>query len=131
MAVITINALSGYSKVLMIFNKLYVARKAMVIEMALFEVDDSNFNEEVLSAKEDVLVDFYATWCMPWKMLSPVVDKIAENMKVCKVNIDEARKSVSNYMIVSVPTLIAFRNGEEINRLSGVTDEEEIMKLFK
>ena len=99
--------------------------------MALFEVDDSNFNEEVLSAKEDVLVDFYATWCMPCKMLSPVVDKIAENMKVCKVNIDEAGKSVSNYMIVSVPTLIAFRNGEEINRLSGVTDEEEIMKLYK
>ncbi|MGN1328901.1 MAG: thioredoxin [Eubacterium sp.] len=99
--------------------------------MALFEVDDSNFDEEVLLSEEDVLVDFYATWCMPCKMLSPVVDKVAENMKVCKVNIDDAKKSVLDYMIVSVPTLIAFRNGEEINRLSGVTDEEGIINLFK
>lgn len=99
--------------------------------MALFEVDDNNFDREVLSADGDVLVDFSATWCMPCKMLSPVVDEIAEEMKVCKVDVDKAEQSASRYNIFSVPTLIAFRNGKEINRLSGLTGKDEILNLFK
>lgn len=99
--------------------------------MALFEVDDNNFDREVLSADGDVLVDFSATWCMPCKMLSPVVDEIAKEMKVCKVDVDKAEQSASRYNIFSVPTLIAFRNGKEINRLSGLTGKDEILNLFK
>lgn len=99
--------------------------------MALSEINDNNFYAEVLSCKEPVLVDFYADWCRPCKMISPVVDEIAGNMKVCKINIDNAKQCVQDYFVTGVPTLIAFRNGEEINRLTGVTDKEEILNLFK
>ncbi|MGM0568198.1 MAG: thioredoxin [Elusimicrobiota bacterium] len=94
------------------------------------EVNDSNFEQEVLKSEKPVLVDFWAQWCGPCKMLSPVIDEIAEdnsqNLKVCKVNVDESRSSASNYGIMSIPTLVLFRDGKEIERIVGALPKEKI-----
>ena len=94
------------------------------------EVNDSNFEQEILKSEKPVLVDFWAQWCGPCKMLSPVIDEIAEdnseNLKVCKVNVDESRSSASNYGIMSIPTLLLFREGKEIERIVGALPKEKI-----
>ena len=80
------------------------------------KVDDVNFDEEVLKSDIPVLVDFWAEWCGPCHMVAPAVKKIAEEyqgkLKVCKLNVDEARNTASQYGVMSIPTLILFKNGQ-------------------
>ncbi len=96
---------------------------------------DENFSEEVLRSEKPVLVDFYAEWCGPCKMMGPVIDEVAEEMKdtwlVCKVNVDEAPESAGKYGVQSIPTLIVFKNGEEVNRSMGFKSKEAVKALME
>ena len=102
--------------------------------MAIIEVNKDNFEEEVLKSDKKVLVDFWADWCGPCKMLSPVIDKLAEELadvKVCKVNVDTEPTISIEYNIMSIPTLIVFENCVEVNRSVGLVSKEEVLALLK
>ena len=102
--------------------------------MAIIEVNKDNFEEEVLKSDKKVLVDFWADWCGPCKMLSPVIDKLAEELddvKVCKVNVDTEPTISIEYNIMSIPTLIVFENCVEVNRSGGLVSKEEVLELLK
>lgn len=96
-------------------------------------VTKENFDQEVLMAKEPVLVDFWAAWCMPCKMLSPIVDQVASersDVKVCKINIDDEGELAIRYGVMSIPTLIVFKNGEITNKSIGLISKEDILSLL-
>ena len=88
------------------------------------EVNDANFESEVLKSSQPVLVDFWAEWCQPCKALAPTVEALAENyqdrLKVVKLNVDEGAGSSSHFGIKAIPTLILFRDGKEVQRVVGV-----------
>lgn len=94
------------------------------------EVTDSGFENEVLQASEPVLVDFWAPWCGPCRMLGPVVEKVAERMagklKVVKVNVDESQGVAGEYGIRSIPTLMWFKDGQKVESAIGLMDEETL-----
>lgn len=101
--------------------------------MAVVNITQSNFEEEVLKAEQTVLVDFWAAWCGPCKMLSPIVDQIAEEhpeIKVCKVNIDEEAALAIDYKVMSIPTLIVFKNGQIANQSIGVQSKSDIVAMI-
>ncbi len=100
--------------------------------MSVIEVTKDNFKDEVISSDKPVLIDFWASWCGPCKMLSPVVDEIAEEnngFKVCKINVDENPELASEYKVASIPTLMVFKNGKLINTSVGVRSKEDILKM--
>lgn len=101
--------------------------------MAVVTATQDNFEAEVLSSDKTVLVDFWASWCGPCKMLSPVVDQIAEertDIKVCKLNVDEQQDIAVKYKVMSIPTLIVFKDGAEVARSVGVKPKEEILAML-
>ncbi len=103
--------------------------------MDILKLTSENFDQEVLKNEGKVLVDFYADWCGPCKMMSPVIDNIAEEMqgslKVGKVNVDEAQELAEKYGIMSIPTIIAFENGEVKKTFIGVTSKSDILEAIK
>lgn len=102
--------------------------------MEVLKVTSENFEKEVLQSDKTVLVDFYADWCGPCKMLSPVVDAVAsenENIKVVKVNVDNAQDLAIKYQVMSIPTLVVIKNGQEINRSVGVVSKSQIEEMVK
>ena len=83
--------------------------------MGIIKLDESNFNAEIKEYAGVALIDFYADWCGPCKMVSPIVDEIAEeynNYKICKVNVDEAPRLAEQFSVMSIPTLVVMKNGE-------------------
>lgn len=88
-----------------------------------------DFNKEVLS-KEKVLVDFYANWCGPCKMLSPIVDEVAKNMDVVKINIDDNMELAKTYKVMSIPCLMLFKNGEVVNKSVGLISKLELIEFI-
>jgi len=94
---------------------------------------DANFAEEVLRADKPVLVDFYAEWCGPCKMMAPVIDELAEELKethiICKINVDEAPETSAKYGIQSIPTVVLFNKGEEVNRSIGFQSKEALKAM--
>lgn len=102
--------------------------------MSVIKVNSNNFEKEVLQSQKTVLVDFYANWCGPCKMLSPIVDEVAEevvDVKVCKIDIDESRDLALKYDIMSIPTLLVFKNGNVVNNSLGFIKKEKIFDLIK
>ena len=102
--------------------------------MEVLKINNSNFEEEVLKSEKAVLVDFYAEWCGPCKMLAPVIDQIAkenEDIKVAKVNVDEAQELAEKYGVMSIPTLVVIKNGEEIKRQVGLASKTDILNMIK
>lgn len=100
----------------------------------VLEITSENFEEEVLKSEKIVLVDFYADWCGPCKMLSPIVEEVAaeeKNVKFVKINIDNEQDIAINYQVISIPTLVVLKNGEEINRSVGLIDKNEVKDLIK
>jgi len=96
------------------------------------EVNESNFQQEVLESPITVLVDFWAPWCMPCRMLEPIIEKLAEEnqgkLKVCRLNTDENQYIAAQYGIRGIPTLIVFKEGQEIGRTVGVMPKQKIQE---
>ncbi|MCI9616681.1 MAG: thioredoxin [Eubacterium sp.] len=102
--------------------------------MAVMKVNKESFETEVLKAEGMVLVDFFADWCGPCKMLSPIVDEVDEentDIKVCKINVDEEPELAMRYNVMSIPTLVVIQNGEEVNKSVGLVSKEDIIKMVK
>ena len=98
------------------------------------KLNSENFEKVVLNSEEPVLVDFFADWCGPCKMMAPIVEELATELegkaKVGKLNVDENSDIAIEYNVMSIPTLIVFKNGKEEKRLVGVRDKEELLNLF-
>lgn len=99
------------------------------------KVNDENFKQEVLESSVPALVDFWAEWCMPCLMVAPIVEQIAKEyegkLKVCKLNVDEARNTASNYKVMSIPTLAIFKNGKIVDKIVGALPKSELKKAIK
>ncbi|MFV0352426.1 MAG: thioredoxin [Oscillospiraceae bacterium] len=96
-------------------------------------VTNDNFEAEVLKSDKPFLVDFWASWCGPCKMLSPIVEQIAEEnpqYKVCKVNVDEQQQLASKFRVMSIPTVIAFKDGEQVAQSVGFVPKEKLLALL-
>ena len=102
--------------------------------MSVTELNKDNFEKEVMEANVPVLIDFWASWCGPCRMMSPVIEKIAEEMgdklKVCKVNVDENHELAEKYEIMTIPAFIVIKNGAEAGRTIGVQPKEDILNLI-
>ena len=98
------------------------------------KITTANFDQEVLQADRPVLVDFYADWCGPCKMMGPVVEEISgelDDVKVCKINIDEEMEVAQRYGVMSIPTFIAFKNGEMTGKQVGAVPKGALADLVK
>jgi thioredoxin 1 len=99
------------------------------------QVNDDNFKKEVLESEELVLVDFWAPWCMPCRMLAPTIEEIGEEMegkvKVCKMNVDENVQYPQEYGIMSIPTVMLFKDGQVVETMIGLQPKEEIIKTIQ
>ena len=101
--------------------------------MNVLKITNNNFEKEVLNSDKTIIVDFYAEWCGPCKMMSPIIDKIAEEnetVKVGKLNVDDAQDIAMKYNVMSIPTIIIFKNGTEFKRFVGVTSKSEILNAL-
>ena len=97
-------------------------------------ITKENFESEVLKSDKPVLLDFFATWCGPCKMLMPTIDEIANeraDIKVGKVDVDENMELAKEYKVFSVPTLLAFKDGKLFKQMVGVQSKEQILDAFK
>lgn len=101
--------------------------------MAAIHVTKANFKEEVLESKVPVLVDFWATWCGPCQMLLPIIEELADEVtdaKICKVNVDEEMDLAKEFRVMSIPTLIVFKDGKKVNMTVGAKTKEELQALL-
>lgn len=103
--------------------------------MSVLKITSENYKEEVLGSDKKVLIDFYADWCGPCRMMSPIIEEISEelenNIKVGKINVDENQELAMKYGVMSIPTLVIIDNGQVIKSFVGVRDKNEIKEALK
>ena len=101
--------------------------------MALIHGTESSFAAEVLQSDKTVLVDFYADWCGPCKMVAPIVEELANESdayRICKINVDEAPALAAQYRVMSIPTLMVFQKGEVVQKAVGARPKKAILQLL-
>lgn len=101
--------------------------------MSVLNITKNNFNEEVTNSEKTVLLDFWAGWCGPCRIVSPIVDEIAEerpDVKVGKINVDEQQELSAAFQIMSIPTLLVMKNGKVVNQSAGVRSKREILSML-
>ncbi len=102
---------------------------------AAIKISSDNFDAEVVKASIPVLVDFWAEWCSPCRMVLPVMDEIAKEMdgqvKVCKVNVDECQDIAADFSVMSIPTLIIFKGGKPVDQMVGALPKVKIVEKLK
>ena len=101
--------------------------------MSVLHITKENYEQEVVKSEKPVLIDFWASWCMPCRMVSPVIDEIAgerEDVKVCKINVDEQPELAAKFGIMSIPTLVVMKNGEITNKSLGARPKQQILDLL-
>lgn len=97
--------------------------------MAIIHTNDSKFNNDI--NKDIVIVDFYADWCGPCRALAPILDELSNEVNIVKVNVDEAPETSKKYGVMSIPTLIVFKNGKEVNKSIGLCSKDDIKEMLK
>ena len=102
--------------------------------MSVLKITSENYEEEVLKSEKPVLIDFYADWCGPCKMMTPVVEELATEkegtIKVCKVNVDDEPDLAQKFNIMSIPTFVAIKEGKVVGTSVGVQTKQQILELF-
>ena len=102
--------------------------------MAVKKITNDNFEKEVMNSDVPVMIDFWAEWCGPCRMFSPVVEELGaemKNAKICKVNVDEEPEIASKFGIMSIPTVVIIKNGEVTNTAVGVQSKEAVIKMLE
>ena len=114
-------------------NKIEVSKEEESA-MEVLNVTSANFEEEVLNSDKTVLIDFYADWCGPCKMFSPIIESVAvenEEIKVVKINVDNEQDLAMRYSVMSIPTTVVIKNGQEANRVVGMVSKSQLLEMVK
>lgn len=102
--------------------------------MGIIDIERSNFEQEVLQSSEPVLIDFFASWCLPCKLLSSIIQEISsenENLKVCRINVEEEPELAELFEIMSIPTLVYMEDGSVLEQFKGFCDKDTIQSMLK
>ncbi len=122
---------------LLVYNKGTALNKRIlkgVKIMSVISVNKENFEKEVMNSDKKVLVDFYADWCGPCRMVSPIVEEIANEypeFKICKINVDEEAELASSFQVMSIPSLFVIENGKIVNQSMGAKPKAQILDMLK
>ena len=101
--------------------------------MSVLTITKDNFQKEVVESEKPVLLDFWASWCGPCRMVAPILDEIAkerEDIKVGKINVDDQIELAASFQVMSIPTLVVMKNGEVVNRTMGAQPKSQLLKLI-